>query len=198
MKIAIEGLDGSGKTTLAKFISKFYKMDYVEKSFKYILTKEDSEIIMTNKEIRQYEKKVCKLNDNLIKAMYYALGNMYDLHHNNNIVIDRYLGSNYFQNGDAKTEFLFSLLAKESADKILTIILYASLEERNKRIKLRNPQDSDLKYKELQIDNYNKLINFYKKYKLPFFVVYVDGKTIDEINHEVIMLIERYKNDKNI
>lgn len=96
MKIAIEGLDGSGKTTLAKFISKFYKMDYVEKSFKYILTKEDSEIIMTNKEIRQYEKKVCKLNDNLIKAMYYALGNMYDLHHNNNIVIDRYLGSNYF------------------------------------------------------------------------------------------------------
>jgi len=199
MKIAIEGLDGSGKTTVAKYISKFYNMKYVDKSFKYILSKYHEDTNLSNDEIRQYEKKICRTNDKLIKTLYYALGNIYDLRHEeNNIVIDRYLGSNYFWNGDFETETIFSVLAKSSSNAVLTIILYASYNERVKRLKLRNPNDNDLNYDELQGEPYQKLIEFYKKYNLPFFVVHVDGKSISEVNQEVIQIIEGYKHETSI
>lgn len=199
MKIAIEGLDGSGKTTVAKYISDYYKISYVDKSFKYILGKYDEEIDLTNDEIKKYEKTVCRYDDSLIKAMYYGLGNIYDLRHRiEDVVIDRYLGSNYFWNGDDSTELLFSIFAEASSNNVLTIILNASLEERTKRIRKRDFSDKDLQYKELRVDNCDKIINFYKKYNLPVFIIDVDNKSIDEVNKEVISVIEGYRNEKNI
>ena len=46
--------------------------------------------------------------------MYYALGNMYDLHHNNNIVIDRYLGSNLTGEGLFVSGIFVSMLANRN------------------------------------------------------------------------------------
>lgn len=198
MKIAIEGLDGSGKTTVAKAMAKHYNCKYTDKSFKFILNKYDEFTTRDNEELRKYEKVICNCGSNMIKAMYYAIGNIYDLLDTEDIIIDRYLGSNYFWNGDSETESLFAILADITKDKVFNIILYASLFEREKRIIARNKKDSDLKYKELNIDNYDKLLSFYQKYNLPYCIVNVDGKSIDEVNSEVIERIDEYLHEKNI
>ena len=198
MKIAIEGLDGCGKTTVAKAMSQHYKCKYVDKSFKFILNKYGEPKARDNEELRKYEKVVCNCGSNMIKAMYYAIGNLHDLLDTEDVIIDRYLGSNYFWNGDSETERLFAILADITKDKVFSVILYASLSERKKRIVTRNTKDSDLKYKELNIDNYDKLLSFYQKYNIPHCIINVDGKSIGEVNNEVIERIDEYLNEKSI
>lgn len=72
----------------------------------------------------------------------------------------------------------------------LTIILYASVDERVKRIKNRNISDDDLKKKRLYVDGYDKYFEAIKKYNMPYILVNNENLSVNETLCLVLTLLE--------
>lgn len=176
MKIAIEGMDGVGKTTIAKNIAKDFNYKYIKDSLKELLEIEEEHLKKVSDKIFNYE-------DARIKAWYLALGDIYALkkYENENIIMDRHILLNYFWNGNKESEDIFKTQIKLFGRPDLTILLYASPEVRMKRIANRNPNDPDLKNQNMMKNGYDKLLQFVKKYDYNYVVVDTDNLSIEEV-----------------
>lgn len=65
-------------------------------------------------------------------------------------------------------------------------MLYASLETRIKRIKLRNVEDKDLKDADIyRIDGYKKMNLFIQRYNIPYIFINTEGKDVQEVINEI-------------
>lgn len=186
MKIAIEGMDGVGKTTIAKNIAKDFNYKYIKDSLKELLEIEEEHLKKVSDKIFNYE-------DARIKAWYLALGDIYALkkYENKNIIMDRHILLNYFWNGNKESEDIFKTQIKLFGRPDLTILLYASPEVRMKRILNRNPNDPDLEKQNMKEYGYDKLTNFLKKYNYPYVLVNTEEKLIEEVIEECKNIILR-------
>lgn len=137
MKIAIEGMDGVGKTTMAKKIAKDFDFLYIDKPLHYLLTGTEEEAYA---ELSKILRKMYDLDDSIIKAWMIGLGNIYSCRQfkDRNIVLDRHLVSNYFWNGNEESNTIFKVLIELIGVPDLTILLYASPETRKDRLFVRN------------------------------------------------------------
>ena len=166
MLISIEGMDGVGKSTITKRVSKALDIPLVEKPIDRLLCldKEHSNII-TEKIYSDYSSNV--------QGMYYLLGYLSALEDSKkeDIIRDRSFLSTYYFSYNEENAPLFDIIANYYGLPDLTIILYASIDERIKRIKKRNSSDVDLNKKRLCIDDYTKFFEGIKKYNMPYLVI---------------------------
>ena len=188
LTIAIEGMDGVGKTTIGKMIAKKYNFDFISKPIKNVLGLEEGNVF------NNICSNIYDLDNEILRACFFGLGNIYvSSNTNENIVIDRHLVSNYFWNGTEKSNCVFNMIINCIGIPDLTILLYASPETRMKRIAKRNLNDRDLFDLEKRVDGYDKMISFLHDFNIPYLFINTENKNIDEIVDEISIEIEKYK-----
>ena len=194
--IAIEGMDGVGKTTIAKMLAEDYSFKYIEKPLSYIF---DTKILSGNINLREISKNIYNFNDEILKAWFFGLGNLYTIlkYEGEDLMIDRHFVSNYFWNGNERSNRVFQVMIDLIGKPDLTVILYASPKTRMKRIYARNKNDYDLTDQEKQVDGYDKMIAFVNDFQLPYVIVNTENKSMDEVYQEVTNIIQDLKKRKH-
>ena len=142
MHIAIEGMDGVGKTTAGKMLADKLHFKFVEKPLHYIF---DSDGHFTNYiRIRDYINQ--QEDDDALRAWFYGLGNIYLYHkfEGENIITDRHLLSNYFWSGGEKTEPIYQCLIGLIGKPDYTFLLWATQKAGAARLRKRDQDDPDL------------------------------------------------------
>ena len=167
MHIAIEGMDGVGKSSTAKELAERLDFSFIEKPLHYILDDEG---------MKNYLKITAYINNNMgkeITSAFYGLGNIYTSHiaKDKSIITDRHLASNYCWNSEEDNKDYFDYLVRICGKPDYTIVLYATGEKRKSRIYNRNPNDPDLINKSFNDSHYEKMIDFLKKYHMPYYVL---------------------------
>jgi thymidylate kinase len=163
MHIAIEGLDGVGKTSAAKALEKLTGFTLIEYPIRYLTDGE------TGRE--QLNRLIIQVEDNTERdftAMFYGTGNMYlkYLIKGRNVITDRYLASTYFWNCTPNNVDFFDFLVRVANRPDFTVLLFANADVRKERILRRNPNDPDLKKKIFRDSQYDKLQEFLDRYQM--------------------------------
>lgn len=195
MKIAIEGMDGVGKTTLAKRLAEEYNFKYVEKPLVDFFGTDDLDAKTV---FGQFCDKLYQFNNEIPKAWFFGLGNIYTFlkYKDENIIIDRHFASNYFWNGTSKTDCVFEAMIELVGVPDLTIVLYASVNTRNNRLKSRNFLDKDIIDPEKQVLGSDKMINFLEKFNIPYVIINTEGKNKEEVFYESKSIIDGLRQDR--
>lgn len=180
MIIAVEGMDGAGKTEISKHICQQHGFTFIEKPLHYFYNDSAENQYA---DLMKVAKRMYNIEDNVLKSWYIALGNIYvaRMFQNDNIVIDRHLVSNYYWNGSIDSDPVFKALIETSGTPDLTILLYATPKTRMERLRKRDKDDPDLDDPEKKDDGYNKMVYFLEKYNLPYIVINTENKTLDEV-----------------
>ena len=185
--IAIEGMDGVGKTTASKLLAKRLGYKFIDKNLREIFDDGDS----YDNYIRIRDK-VNASPDRLFTAWFYALGNIYlhTAHEKENIVTDRYFLSNYAWSGTENNDEVYDLLVKKLGFPDLTVILYADEHAILSRLRHRDELDSDIKKVTLAKEKYEKMINFCEKYKMPYMVIDTSNLSPEDVVEVIMKRIE--------
>lgn len=192
MIIAVEGMDGVGKTEIAKHICNNHGFTFIEKPLHYFY---NDGVENNYADLMKVANRMYDVDDTIIKSWYFSLGNIYvsRFFQNENVVIDRHLVSNYYWNGDLKSEPIFKALIETSGVPDLTIILYATPKTRMERLRKRDKNDPDLNDPDKMDDGYEKMIYFVEKFNLPYIVIDTENKSLEDVKQIVDSEILRLK-----
>lgn len=192
MKIAIEGMDGVGKTTIAKRFAAENGFIYLDKPLNELF---DSTISRSAEFLPEIYSKIYDFDDESIKAWFFGLGNIYSFvkYKNEDLIVDRHFASNYFWNGTEKTNEVFKCMLDLIGVPDLTILLYASVETRLRRLYKRNPGDYDLRDTDKHVLGYDKMEKFLIDFNIPYVLIDTERKNEDEVYDEVCCAILDYK-----
>lgn len=185
--IAIEGMDGVGKTTASKLLAKRLGYKFIDKNLRELFDDGDS----YDNYIRIRDK-VNASPDRLFTAWFYALGNIYlhTAHEKENIVTDRYFLSNYAWSGTENNDEVYDVLVKKLGFPDLTVILYADEHAILSRLRHRDKLDSDIKKVTLAKEKYEKMIYFCEKYKMSYMVIDTSNLFPEEVVEVIMKRIE--------
>lgn len=191
MIIAIEGLDGIGKTSISKRLAEKLGFTYVEKPFSNVFQSSHMEKYM------EIKKGLNMQQDRTLLAWFYGLNLLFgkDYYRNENVVYDRYLVSNFSWILDENNEFIFEAMVKAVGIPDITILLTARKDVVISRLKQRNTADKDLskaQYMDKALDNCRYLL---KKYDIPYMEFDVSEPTIEEIVDQISKMIEGESSD---
>lgn len=190
MIIAVEGMDGVGKTTIAHYLSEKYNFLFIDKPIKYIFGKDTEDV---SEELEEILDVIYEYDDPIIKTCFFALGNLMGIRNfpNQDVVIDRHFISNYFWNSDDSCQSIYNALFDIIGKPDLTLILYADADTRINRIKSRNINDPDLSDIEKYQDGFAKMMEFVQNNDLPSEIVDTSGLTIEEVQKKVDKIMEK-------
>ena len=185
--IAIEGMDGVGKSTVCQLLANRLGYKFIEKPFHYLL----------NNNINLYRditKKINAIPDPNFTAWYHGLNNLYvdELLKTMNIVTDRFIVSNYCWSGCKENEDIYNVLLAKLIKPTLTVILYAPKDVIKKRLLIRNQNDNDL-LKLARTDTeakYLKMKSFCEIHQLPYLYLDTSNLTPAQIVDVIINHLE--------
>lgn len=185
--IAIEGMDGVGKTTTGKLLAQKLGNEFVDKNLRFLFDEGDS-----YENYFRIRDKVNASPDRLFTSWFYGLGNIYlhTLFSDKNIVTDRYLLSNYAWSGTEDNIEVYDLLVKKLGFPDLTVILYADDTAIANRILGRDIEDTDIEKVKLAKEKYEKMICFCEHYKMPYMVIDSSVLSPDEVVELILKRIE--------
>ena len=184
MHIAIEGMDGVGKTTVAKKLAEKLNFKLVEKPLHYMLD-EDGEF--TNYiRIRDFINK--QVENNALRAWFYGLGNIFLYHRfiDEDIITDRHFVSNYYWCGSEETEEIFHCIVRIIGKPDFTFLLYASAEEGTRRIRNRDPNDPDISKINLYFEARRKMESFLKRYNMDYIAIDTTDINAEEVVKRIV------------
>ena len=192
MMIAVEGMDGVGKTEISKHICNNHGFTFIEKPLHYFYNDGAEKKYA---DLMKVAKRMYDINDDVLKSWYIALGNIYvaRMFKDENIVIDRHLVSNYYWNGSLDSDPVFKALIETSGTPDLTILLYATPKTRMKRLAKRDKNDPDLSDPEKKDDGYTKMLGFLQSFNMPYLVIDTDQLSLDEVKEIVDQEIKNLK-----
>jgi thymidylate kinase len=185
MKIVIEGMDGVGKTTLAKRLAQDLNMKYVDGLLHTYFEEEG----YTKDEMEELNRSIYKfynIKNSVIRAWFFGLGNIFNLqYYDGDVIIDRNCLTTYFWNADEQSKKIFPFIMEMAGKPDLVIVLVADPEIRYKRLYNRNPEDYDLTDDEKKVYGYDKFIEGAEYMNLNYCIVNADDCTADEI-YEIV------------
>lgn len=188
MHIAIEGLDGAGKTSAAKLLANELGYTFLRNPIYDLVGEYGLDHFINNLNYLNGE-----LYEN-IAALFYGAGNLYlnNFKQNKNIITDRHICSTYLWNYNKSNISVFDFLVDKCGRPDLTIILYAKAEIRKKRILDRNSQDPDLKKDIFSDEKYQKALMLVKQYDMKY--AYLDNSflTVSETVNEIKYIVRNY------
>ena len=184
MLIAVEGMDGVGKTEVSKYICEKYNFTFIEKPLHYFYNDGAEKKYA---DLMKVANRMYEINDDVLKSWYIALGNIYvaRMFQNENIVIDRHLVSNYYWNGSIDSDPVFKALIETCGTPDLTILLYATPKTRMERLRKRDKNDPDLDDPEKKDDGFKKMIYFLESFNLPYIVIDTENTKLEEVEQVV-------------
>ena len=187
MHLAIEGIDGVGKSTICKLVAEKLDFLFVDKPLHHLF--DDDGGYQNYIRIRDV---VNAQSDRVFTSWFYGLGNiyLYTKFKGKNIVTDRHLLSNYCWSGTAESKAVFDLLVDKIGCPDFTFIIYASSDVVKKRIVERDKNDTDVDKIPLISEIYRIMEAFCVKYKMPYLIINSDNLTIEQ---EVKIIINKVK-----
>ncbi|MDD4795862.1 MAG: AAA family ATPase [Bacilli bacterium] len=190
MKIAIEGMDGVGKTTIAKKIAEDNGLMYIDKPLHYFF---EDNAENGYADLMKMANRLYDVDDPVIRSWFFGLGNLvcFRKFQDQGFVVDRHFVSNYFWNGSDESYQVFESMINIISVPDLTILLYATPETRLKRLIKRDPNDKDITDPEKKVDGYDKMLKFVELFKLPYLFINTEDKTIDEIVNEINIELDK-------
>ena len=189
MIITIDGLDGSGKSTLARKLANRLHFKYIDKPIYQLFNVTGDDNILYEPIYLLQNAVYNETQSDRLKAWFTGMSLLYikEVMASQNIIIDRGLLSGYAFNGNADSDIVFETLLNLGIWFDLSIFLYVSTDIRIQRLKKRNPNDPDLKFKKILNLNYNSVDSFIKKHPtLPILVIDTDALTESEVFDKAI------------
>ena len=192
MRIAIEGMDGTGNTTVAKYIAEELNYKYITKPFTFLF----ENFGFNEKQIKDIEWSLYKTYDEALISLFYGMGLLYGTRvlKDENIIYDRHFVSNYYWHGNEETDELHDKFIELCGKPDLTILLKASTKIRMERIARRDEKDGDLDNSAMYDDGYNKMINFLDDKDFNYVIIDTENKTIEKVIEECLKKINENEN----
>ena len=187
MHIAIEGIDGVGKSTAAKNLAKELGFTLIEKPLHFLFDENG-----TDENYIRIRNEVNKSKDKAFTGWFYGLGNiyLYEKFKGQNVITDRHILSNYCWSGDENTDYIFDAIYKTTGAPDFTFLIYADPNEVEKRLKSRSSSDPDLKKVAYIPTAYAKMEGILKKYDMPGMLIdtthLTEKEVVDTMKKELI------------
>lgn len=177
MHIAVEGFDGVGKSTAAKKLAEILGFMLVEKPLHYLFD------IEGNEQYIRIRDAVNKSKNKQFTGWFYGLGNiyLYERFKEKNIITDRHILSNYCWSGAPETDYIFDAIYNTVGAPDFTFLISASPDVIEKRMKKRDPGDSDLKKVAYIRTAYEKMECAFRRYDMPGMIIDTTDLGEDEV-----------------
>lgn len=192
MIITIDGLDGAGKSTLAKRLATELGYEYVDKPLYELFNVKGDNNYLYNEIYHLQDQVYNKTDSNTLKSYFTGLSLLYikECMSDRNLIIDRGLLSAYAFNGDENSKPVFETLLSLGVFFDASIVVTVSNEERLKRIKARNENDPDLSLDKIRNLRYDAIKCFILEHpELPCCIINTDGKDKDQVFTEAMTYI---------
>lgn len=187
MVVAFEGMDGSGKSTVASIVSQ-------KVGFKHETQKLTSIMNINSNVFSKLVRCVRESNNSHMAFVFYTLRCMLDKDSIVDTIVERSIISMYFyENGKVSDNEFKWVVDNYNVLPDITFILYASSEERMKRIYNRNPMDSDLNSWEAMSEGYDIMYRCAEKFDIPCIIIDTEKYSLDEITNICSEIILEYK-----
>lgn len=180
MHIAIEGIDGVGKSTAAKNLAKALGFALIEKPLHFLFDEDG-----TDKNYIRIRNEVNKSKNKAFTGWFYGLGNiyLYEAFKGKNIITDRHILSNYCWSGDENTDYIFDAIYKTTGAPDFTFLIYADPIEVEKRLKNRSLCDPDLRKVSFIPSAYKKMESVLQRYGMPGMVIDTTHLSAHDVVH---------------
>lgn len=187
--IAIEGMDGVGKTTVCKLLASKTGYTFITKPLHYLLDLEENVGWPVYFRVRNM---VNNSSNRDFSAWFYGLSNiyLYEKFKNQNIITDRHIVSNYCWSGNQVNMDIYDLIIKKIGFPTLTVILYADEDTISDRLIKRNSNDKDLKRISKTEKVYEKMIGFCELKHFPYVVIDTSKLSPEQITNIIIKKLE--------
>ena len=199
MIITVDGLDGAGKSTLAKSLSEELGYEYIDKPIYELFNVKGDDNYLYN-EISHIQHLIYDETDSdTLKSYFTGLSLLYikECMSDKNLIIDRGLLSAVAFNGSEKAKPVFETLVNLGVFFDASIIVVTSKEERIRRMILRNPNDADLKVDKILNLNYDRIFRFIQEHpELPYHIINTDNLNPVQVLNEALDYIN-YLKDNN-
>ena len=198
MIITVDGLDGAGKSTLAKELAQKLDFEYVDKPIYELFNVKGDDNYLYDQIYHLQDLVYNKTDSNTLKSWFTGMSLLYikEVMGDRNIIVDRGLLSAYAFNGDEKSEPVFKTLLDLGGGFDLSIILLVSNEERIRRLKQRNINDPDLYLDKIRNLQYDSIMKFLDTYDLETLLINTDSKTPEEVLEVAIQRINALRKEK--
>ncbi len=190
MKIVIDGMDGAGKSTVAKALAEKIGAKYVDGLLLGYLRSEG----FSENDLKVIRKAIDACSDNeisIIRTWLYGFANIFNLlHYDCDLVIDRHCLTTYYYNGDAESQRIFTFMQELAGKPDYIFLLRASTETRRARLNARNIFDPDLHCEMKMAYGYDKMETAAKSLNLDYTIIDTDNQTVDQIVNAIIQIIK--------
>lgn len=186
MLVVFEGMDGVGKTTIARDVAKKIGFNYDTKRIVSSLNLNMDTYLDFIKSLRESDSKDASF-------MFFTFKCLFDKISGENLVTERTMASTYFFEKNNIPVENFDFVMNMNVKPDITFLLYASPEERIKRIRSRNAFDPDLLCDELFTDGYPDMINFLEKYNMPYVLIDTEKYNKEQVSIIAQNIIGEYQ-----
>ena len=201
MIITIDGLDGAGKSTLAKNLAQKLGYEYIDKPIYELFNVKGDDNYLYNEIYHIQDLIYNKTNSNTLKSYFTGLSLLYikECMSDRNLIIDRGLLSAFAFNGDISSKPVFETLINLGVFFDAAIIVTVSNEERIKRIKCRNENDPDLKLEKIRSLRYDSINQFILEHpELTCLTINTDNLNQEEVLDEALKYISNLTINKKL